>query len=237
MSELLVLNPHRRGSKKRKARRPGGSRHHSHKAKRKTHRRGGAIVVMANPHRRGGKRRKRHPVSLRRLTRGRRRNLIRMDIMSSIKDSALGAGGALALDLIFAKVSPHLGTMLGSLPAQYGMKGAIAIGLGVVSDKLLKLKAAKDIADGALTVTLHEAARAAIAQFAPQLNAQMGDLQITTMQPAYINPAPIVGRYNADGTIGDLQPYVQGGGVGDLQYNGRLPADIGGEADLVGVGA
>lgn len=238
MSELLLLNPRKRGSNKRRAARPHGSRRGKSR-KSATRRRGRNIVVMENPRRRrksGRKRGHHRRVSMRNLTRGRRRNPIRLDLQSTILDAGLGTAGALGLDLMFAKLSPHLGTFLGSLPAQYAFKSALAVGLGIGADKVLKFKRAKAIADGALTVTFHEAARAAISKFAPTLSAQMGDLQITTTDPAYINPAPIVGYDN--GGMGELQPYVpESGGFGDLQYNGRVPLDVNSSGDMSDIGA
>lgn len=208
MAELLLLNPRKRRGKKRRARRASPRKRHRRHARaatprrrRRSRRTGGVRVVrMMNPrHRR----------------RGRRRNPIRLNVMGTVTDAAYGAAGALALD--FAMGYLPLPSFFQSGAGNYAAKGGIAIGLGLLADKVLKFKKAQDIANGALTVVLHEAARAGLASFAPNVAAKLGALDYVSLPGAYVtpgNPSGFAGlQYQQSGTLG-----VPGdtGGLGDL---------------------
>jgi len=207
MAELLLLNPRKRKGKKRRARRRARRastapvRRRRRSGGRKRRRTGGVRVLrMMNPkHRR----------------RGRRRNPIHLNVMGTVTDAAYGAAGALALD--FAMGYLPLPTFFQTGAGNYAAKGGIAIGLGLLADKVLKFKKAQDIANGALTVVLHEAARAGLASFAPNVAAKLGALDYTALPGAYTTPGNVVGvaglQYNtgpATGLPGDTS------GMGDL---------------------
>lgn len=122
----------------------------------------------------------------RRHRRGRRRNPIHLNVMGTVTDAAYGAAGALALD--FAMGYLPLPAFFQSGAGNYAAKGGIAIGLGLLADKVLKFKKAQDIANGALTVVLHEAARAGLASFMPNVAARLGALQYDALPGAYVTP-------------------------------------------------
>ena len=187
MAELLLLNPRKRRGKKRRARRASG--------KRRRHRRHAAVVAprrrRRRSHRRSGGTRVLRMMNPRHRRKGRRRNPIRLNVMNTVTDAAYGAAGALALD--FAMGYLPLPSFFQTGAGNYAAKGGIAIGLGLLADKVLKVKKAQDIANGALTVVLHEAARAGLANFAPNISAKLGDLTYTSLPGAYTTPGNIVG--------------------------------------------
>lgn len=215
MSEIMFLNPSRRGHAKRKR-----SRRHSFKAKspkrRVKRRRGGrrgGVVVVANPHRRRGKSR-RGGLSIMRNPVG--------GVKTALMDAAYGAGGAVAMDLAMGFLP--LPTSLQSGPLNYAAKGAIAIGLGMAAEKFLGSARGSKIADGALTVVMYEAAKAGIAEFAPTVAAKMGALEVTApaRRPAYYTPGKVVGRVG--GPTGT--PVIARGGMGALQMRRAGPGPV-----------
>lgn len=160
MPEILFLNPHKRGTKGRKAKR------------RKSKRRTAAPKLFANPVKR---RRKRRAGRVRTFAVRARRNPLPMPknlISGMVIPAAQGAAGAIAL-------SAANGMLIDKLPLPANMKagvlrdvlkGVTAVGIGMLASKVAASNAAKNIAVGAMTMVITDAARRALIRFAPGVN-------------------------------------------------------------------
>lgn len=162
MQELLLVNPRKRAK----------SRKHRTAAQKAATRR---LVAMnkgrsANPKRRKSAKRRvrrvahaavRHhnPAPRRTHRRARRRNPISLSKPMGILHPALiGALGATAVNTVFSQVGGMLPTVLTTGNAAYLTKGVLAFGLAMISDKLgMKGAMVNQMAEGSLTVTLHDA--------------------------------------------------------------------------------
>lgn len=118
------------------------------------------------------RRRRRNPIvsSIRRRISRRRRNpLPKMGniVHSLIQPSAIGAIGALILDIAWAKLPIPANLKTG--PAQYVAKGAAAVAIGLLAEKATSKGNAHTLALGAMTITLHDALRAVVKQAMPSL--------------------------------------------------------------------
>ncbi len=192
MSEILLVNPRKRRRSRRKmsakqAMYFGGGRKRRHKrrtASSTKRRRRHAVTVHANPRRR---RRSLLTRSVRRMRRRRHSNPSLRNITSGavpmLKAGAIGATGALGLDLLWGYGKSYLpASIAGSAIAQYAVKLAGALAVGMIGNKLLKGKG-REMAVGATTVVLHDA-------FKAQLQAAFPTLQLGE----YLTYAPTVGR-------------------------------------------
>lgn len=162
--QLLLVNPRRR---RRKAAPGRTSRRIKRAAPRRRRRRNpiGAYVSAANPIRRSYKRRRRHnPLSLTRRRRRYGRNPISgvnsRSIVNLIKEGFMGAGGALAVDIITgylplpaALKSPADGAG-GINYMYYAAKTGLALLLGTAGRKVLGAKA-QQMAIGSMTITAY----------------------------------------------------------------------------------
>jgi len=167
MSELVLMgNPRRRRSKKRKAvrrRRPRRA-----KSIRRRRRRHAAPVV----HRR---RRRHNPIYKLHRRRKRRRNpLNSAGIKDTFMTGAYGALGGLALDVLVAKTSSMLPATLQSGVANYAFKAAGALAIGFVGEKALGASKGRDIANGTMAIVLHEIARGLVVSASPTLATTLG---------------------------------------------------------------
>lgn len=226
MAELLLVNPRRR--KRAKSRRRmtakqlkyfGGGR----KKRRRTRasasprrRRRRAVAVAVNPKRRRSRR------YVTRSFRRRRRNpslrgsigTIRNSAMPMLKSGAIGAAGAIGLDLLWGYGRGLLPASIAGMPlAQYGAKLLGAIIVGLVGDTVLKGKG-KEMATGAATVVLHDAFKAQLQSTFPTL--QLGE---------YLTYAPTVGTMRQAGRLLDT-------GMGE--YLDGLPQAVGFPEDSSG---
>lgn len=163
MSEILLVNPRRRRRKKATTRR---------RKRRPSTRRLSRNPVASNPRRRRRRRvaRRRNPIRRRRRSRSRRRNPVGFKqnaIKSQVTTAATGALGALGLDVALAYI-PIPAMMKAGIPGKI-MKGAAAIGLGLVAHRFLNVTAANAarLSEGALTVQFHGIGRELLGQFAP----------------------------------------------------------------------
>lgn len=198
MSEILLVNPRRRGAKKRrmsaKQRKYFGKRR-SRKtrtvvaaAPRRRRRRARAVVaVRRNPSRRRSlttsfRRRRRHSnPSFRNMGAG---------AVPMLKDGFIGAAGALGLDLLWGYGKSYLPTSIAGSPlAQYAVKLAGALAVGMIGNKILKGKG-RAMAVGATTVVLHDALKAQIQSSFPSI--QLGE---------YLTFAPTVGTMRRAGRV------------------------------------
>lgn len=149
-----------------------------------------------------------------RVLRYRRRNPIsRKGIMDRMVFPAVTAtSGALALDAVWAYLPLPVNVRTG--PLRHAFKGLGAIALGWGASKVVKKTTADSMAMGALTVVLHNAAREALATFAPGVRMDG------------------MGYYSAGYPVGpannDMGLYVGGpGGMDTLNSQGEIPSDTG----------
>ena len=161
--QLMLVNP-----KKRRRARP------KRRAKRRTvarRRRNPVAALAANP-----RRRKRRSVSRKRITRRRRRNPIKMNMRSMLNNmimpSVTAAGGAIGIDVLMGFLP--LPDTLKSGPMRHLVKGAVAIGAGMLAQNFVKPKTAELFVTGALTVTMYGAGRELLTRFAPGIAAKAG---------------------------------------------------------------
>lgn len=190
MESLFLINPKRKRRKvSRKGRMPAGLRRYwaKHRRGRKVakRRRRHAVVavaprrrkrraVMRNPHRR------KHRYARRKVMRNpRRRHTMRnpfsvRGLTHTLMPAAIGAGGAIALDVVYAYASPFLPASMQTGLVSAVVKLAGAIGLGIGARKFLGREKGNAIALGALTVTGYGVIKPLIAQFAPTIKGLSG---------------------------------------------------------------
>jgi hypothetical protein len=120
--------------------------------------------------------------------------------MGEITSAAIGAGGALALDIVLGKVQASLPASLQSGWGLTAAKIAGAVGLGWGAGKVLGPQKGRLVTYGALTVIAYGVVKKLIVDNAPSfaqsvgLNAYMSDY---TAYPSmgYVDPAPRLGAY------------------------------------------
>lgn len=146
MSEILLVNPRKRRTTRRKT----------------TSRKRPARRKVA---------RRRSPVK--RVTRRRRRrsNPTMRGVQGQAMTAFNGAIGALGLDIALGYIPIPANLKAG--PLGYATKLAGAVGLGVVAKNFVKASTATKLTEGAMTVVIHSALRDTVQQFAPQI--QMGE--------------------------------------------------------------
>ncbi len=139
-------------------------------------------LMMVNPHKRRKaptKKRKRTTMRVRAHAIKRRRNPIKRTskMMDLIMGSAVGAGGAIATDVILAKLPIPENLKSGTaLPA---VKGGLSIAIGMIVSKFGKnKKIGEQLAQGGLTVALHDMAKPMLSGMVPGLSGyDDGDLR------------------------------------------------------------
>lgn len=182
MSKMLLVNPRRR--------------------RRKT-----AVKRRRNP----VARKRRAPVKRRRastVARRRRNPSARGIINSTVKPAALSAGGALALDVAWNYLP--LPDVLKVGPTRYLAKGAGAIALGFLAEKVTTKSNANVLATGAMTVVLHDMAKEFLSMYWPALT--MGEYM---PGGAYSGSMPVQGA----GALGYYSPAI---GTGNSDYSGSM---------------
>lgn len=86
----------------------------------------------------------------------------RVGIMGQVQNAAIGAGGALAVDIAMAKL-PFIPANLKVGPIASVTKGAVAVGIGMLVGKFGKnKKLGVQLAEGGMTVAFHDAAKSMI---------------------------------------------------------------------------
>ncbi len=196
MSTLMLANPRRRS---RKTRSP---------AQRRATR---ELVAFNRSKKRSVKRRA--PRRIERASRiRRRRNPIKAKglIDDMVMPSAIGSAGAIGLDLAFHFLP--LPSMLKTGAGHLAAKGVGAILIGMLAGKVIKKSTANELARGALTVTLHSAAKDAIGHFLPNFAlGGVGDDYGLTDAMGYYSPAIVqdgVGEYQDAGIEAAVTPGV-----------------------------
>ena len=214
---LLVSNPKRRRKRNkhhRKGRMPAalkkywankrrGNPKKRHRRRAKSRRRARVSVKVnprrrsrrRNPHRRHRARHRRSNPSFRNLT---------SQFMPTFEAGAWGAGGGLALDVIWGLFTTNLPSVAAYLSNPYLTligKLAASVGLGAFGGHLLKGKG-RVLAEGAATVTLHDFAKGQLLTLAPTIFGPGGPLAfgayMSGQAPDYFGAylsgaAPIVG--------------------------------------------
>lgn len=161
MAQMLLVNP-----RKRRKRRASSK---ARKVRVRRRRRAAPVAV---------RRRKRNPSARRhrrvRARRHYRRNPIGLNlrgVQGQVMDAAVGAGGALALDIALGYLPIPENLRTGA--AAPLIKGIVAIALGMVASKVIKSSTATKMTQGALTVMLHGIFRETAGRYMPTV--QMGD--------------------------------------------------------------
>lgn len=129
-----------------------------------------------------------------------RRNPVKLSLVNSmVKPAAIGAAGAIGLDLAYAYLPIPEGIKAG--PFKYVAKGGAAIAMAMIAEKIMSKSTARELGRGALTVVFHEAARDALASHAPGLAL---DAYMTDEMAAYTDYEAL--SYAGSGeVIGDLE--------------------------------
>ena len=184
---LLVGNPARRKARRKSTKAPSAAQRRARAkfaamararagksrrvhAKRKI-RRTAVSTLRSNPvrHRRHVAKRS-HAVARRRTRRNPINSATLRNITTLLKTSATGAAGAIGVDVIMGFVQGYLPASLSNpgTPASpnygyYAAKGALAVGTAMVASKIIGSAKAARIAEGSMTVTLHDLFRNLIA--------------------------------------------------------------------------
>jgi len=190
MPQILLVNP----SARKKTRRKTSTRKNPVKKRRTAKQKAATrkLVALNRRRARGGSRRRTNPVrrktTRRKATRrrsnpvARRRRTTRRrsspaftmrSIQNQIVDAGWGAAGALGLDVVQGYLPLPANLKVGLVGT--GVKALLAIGIGVVGQriKLVRPATAAKMANGALTVVLHDELKKQVANFAPGI--QMGE--------------------------------------------------------------
>lgn len=150
----------------------------------------------------------------RRMTRRRRNPARRMNLntilRTQVQPAAIQASGAILLDVAFGYIGGMLPAALSTGNMRHVTKGIGAIALSMVASMFTKAATANDMAKGALTVTMHDAAKDLIATMAPQIPlGSMGYFNTGYTYPGLSNA--IVSSY--DNNLGYFQPANNNVGV------------------------
>lgn len=245
MSEYLMLINPRPGAamsrrRKRKGRMPAALRRYwaSHRRKARRPRRASArrrrrsrAVVAFTPRRRHHRR---HHYGIRRR-RARNPRFLGGGMMGQVKGTlvpaAFGAGGAIALDVLYGFISPKLPTTFQTGPMTLLVKLAGAIGIGYAASKVLGQGKGRTAALGAATVVSYSFLKSYVAQALPSLNlsgySDFVDYSVARTPPGvgaylpnrpgmnglgFISPAAVIG----DGTSSNMGAYMGRPGMNGL---------------------
>jgi len=180
MADILLINPAKRKGRKmaRKKTRSAAQRRATAKLvamnrrrssparrapRRKARRRNPISIITARTPRRPA-RRTRNPLGRRSGRHRRRRNPISLGgvsargIIGQVKDALIGAGGAVAVDAAYARLSPMLPATLQRMPGSVGAGDAVKALFTILAGKLLSRMTrglSNRMAQGALTVQAH----------------------------------------------------------------------------------
>lgn len=175
MSSLLLIHPNPRKKKRSAAQRAATAKMiAANRASKRGRRKSAVATVSAAP------KRKYRRSTVRRATRAARRYSRRAGamlrgfntggIVPMVKNAGIGAAGAIGVDIAYGAASKFLPDSVkspmaadgGMNYAYYAAKGALAIGVGMIAGKVVSPSIASKMAEGSLTVTLHDAMKALI---------------------------------------------------------------------------
>lgn len=204
---LLLLNPSRRKRRKSTKHRTAAQRAATRKLVALNRRRRGksgkssSINFKVNTMKRRSRRYRRNPSA-----RGRGLSLSTAGAMSIVKPAAVGAVGALSVNLIMNQLGSSLPATLTDGKMNYVTRAAVAMLLGVFGGKVPGLRPyARNMAQGSLTVTLSDLGREVAAGAGINL-AGMG--RVGYINPGFIATPWAAGRGNIPGTMGRVGQYV-----------------------------
>ena len=125
---------------------------------------------------------------------------------NTLMPSAIGAAGALGLDILFGFLPLPDNLKTGPMRSVVRIAGAVA--LGVVASMVVKKETAANIAAGAVTVTLYDVLKGAVQTAMPTL--QLGETDIFTEYPslAYAGAGQTVSGTGLYETGEDMGMYV-----------------------------
>lgn len=153
MEEILLINPaKKRKTSKRKA-----------PAKRRRTRKTPVSKKRVT------RRRRKSPVARRRRNPIARRGMGMRLIDNQIIPAAIGASGALVLDIAMGYANRMAPNMLTGGPMRHAIKGVAAILIGMGAEMVVKKRTASEMTKGALTVIMHDVAKETTQQFAPNI--------------------------------------------------------------------
>ncbi|MDH5654201.1 MAG: hypothetical protein OEZ39_20280 [Gammaproteobacteria bacterium] len=183
MAELMLVNPGKRGGKKtgKRASKRSGKRSGKAMALRKRN------PMAANPKKRGRYRR-RNPA-------GRRGFNLKTIFKNQVIPAATAGAGAVVLDVGYGFLPIPENLKMG--PMRHVVKGAAAIGLGMLAGMVVKKPTAEQLATGALTTVFHQAYRDLLAQFAPQIalgvyETELQGLGVYDESLGYVTPPSLI---------------------------------------------
>lgn len=168
-----------------------------------------------------GRVRFRNPIGSRRMksVRRRRNPIQTRGIMGLVRQAAVAATGALALDAAWAYLPIPADWKIGAL--KHAAKGAGAIVLGMLAGKIVTKATAEKMTMGALTVILHDAARDVLATSVPGLKLDgmgyysagqvvngLGEYVGASAMPSLA--APTMGEYMGAGISPDARAMMDG---------------------------
>lgn len=242
MATLMLVNPRKRRSTKRRASAGKRTRRTRRAApsisvstvKRRAYRRA-RPARRANPiHGRTARRirRRRNPISMRSLSGG--------SIMRMLKDAAIGGSGAVAIDVIMAKLNAMLPPSLQPSAAGVGANDAVRVAVTVALGKFLSKPTrglSEKMASGALIVQAARLIAPLVAKVAPGAVAGVGYATPYAVIPGSARVSPI-GRGGSVGAFmpaGARTPLLSGAGVGAFTRGASplLSASRGGRGSTV----
>ena len=205
MPEMLLINPRRRTKAKRKTTARRRRRNPLTATAAKT-----AVKRRTNPiAKRAVSRRRRNPISL---------GVTRKDFMAGFKDAAVGAAGAVAIDVLMGQINPKLPASMQISATQVGIGDAVKAGLTVMLGKLLNKSTrgmSQKMATGALTVQAH----GLISAYLPDSMKLAG--------VGYASPAAIINSQSRVGPINrNIRAYTQPGRTQLLNQYASGPSQL-----------
>lgn len=240
MSELLLVNPRRKRrvkSRRRSARRmTARQRQFSGKRRRHRTRRRHVEVMEANPRRRrSGRRvsRRRHRMVKR--ARARVARLRGFNVNSFMRNtlipSAIGAGGALAVDVALGYLNPNLPAFMTTGIGQPLTKIAAAVALGMAAGMATNRQIGEQVMAGAVTVVAYNYIR-------QQVQAAMPSVPLAGYHMGYAGPALAypdrMGMYVGNGGAPALPPQVVAAIAANAAAKGTVAAPSAPAAQTVG---
>ena len=200
MAELMLINPRgkRRSSKKRRAKRPGARRRKNPVP---------ATALMTNPRKRRAK--KRASPTVKRFKRRAKGTALTAKgfLNNTLMPSAVGAGGALGLDVLLGFLP--LPAMIKSGPMRPFVRLAGAVALGMIASKVMNKKVGEQVASGAATVVLYDTLKGVLQRAMPTLPLSDGDAYYPGLE--YVSPGYQVdmGEYVGEEIVQPMGEYVE----------------------------
>lgn len=210
MAELMLINPRKR-KRRTKARKANPKRRRRVTARRA--RRRNPVMPLANVRRRRrystvSRKRRRNPIG------GRRRFSLRGFTANTLMPSAIGAAGAIGLDVLMGLLP--LPAMVKTGPMKPVARIVGAIGIGMLAGMITNRRVGEQVAAGAVTVVMYDTLKGFVRQAMPTL--PMDGLSEDYPSMEYINPAQL--------TDESLNAYVDGDMGVDLLDNEGLSAYV-----------